>query len=65
LQRYTLAAVKGVLGQIRGKYAILPSPGGGSQLNGEALLMQSKEEKQLLIEELVSEIEEPPVFTAF
>ncbi len=36
MQRYTLASCKGILGQIRGKYAVLPSPGGGSQLNGEA-----------------------------
>ena len=65
MQRYTLASCKGILGQIRGKYAVLPSPGGGSQLNGDALLAQSKEEKQILMEELVGEIEMPPVFTAF
>ena len=65
MQRYTLASAKGVLGQIRGKYVILPSPGGGSQLNGEALLQQSREEKQLLLEELVNAIEMPPVFTTF
>jgi len=65
MQRYTLASAKGVLGQIRGKYVILPSPGGGSQLNGDALLQQSREEKQLLLEELVNAIEMPPVFTTF
>ena len=65
MQRYTLASAKGVLGQIRGKYVILPSPGGGSQLNGDALLQQSREEKQLLLEELVKAIEMPPVFTTF
>ena len=65
MQRYTLASAKGVLGQIRGKYAVLPSPGGGSQLNGETLLAQSKEEKQLLMEELLTEIEMPPAFTAY
>ena len=65
MQRYTLASAKGVLGQIRGKYAVLPSPGGGSQLNGEPLLAQSKEEKQLLMEELLTEIEMPPAFTAY
>jgi len=65
MQRYTLAAAKGILGQIRGKYVVLPSPGGGSQLNGEALLAQSREEKQLLLEELIGEIEMPPVFTTF
>ena len=65
MQRYTLASAKGVLGQIRGKYAVLPSPGGGSQLNGDALLMQSQQEKQALLDELIFEIEMPPVFTAF
>ena len=65
MQRYTLAAAKGILGQIRGKYTVLPSPGGGSQLNGDALLMQSQQEKQALLEELIYEIEMPPVFTTF
>ena len=60
-----MAGAKGILGQIRGKYAVLPSPGGGSQLNGEALLAQSKEEKQILLEELFFEIEGPPAFTAY
>ena len=65
MQRYTLASAKGVLGQIRGKYVILPSPGGGSQLNGEALLQQSREEKQMLMAELIEGIEMPPVFSTF
>jgi hypothetical protein len=65
IQRFSLAGAKGILGQIRGKYAVLPSPGGGSQLNGEALLAQSKEEKQILLEELLFEIEGPPAFTAY
>ena len=65
MQKWTLAAAKGVLGQIRGKYVVLPSPGGGAQLNGEALLSQSREEKQLLMEELIFEIEGPPCFTAY
>lgn len=65
MQRYALACAKGVLGQIRGKYAVLPSPGGGSQLNGDALLAQSREEKQVLMEELIFEIEMPPCFTAY
>ena len=65
LQRYTLAIAKGVLGEIRGKYATLPSPGGGAQLNGDRLLQESMEEKQLLMEELLTEIEEPPAFTLF
>ena len=65
IQRYALAIAKGVLGEVRGKYATLPSPGGGAQLNGVALLQQSQVEKDQLKEELLSEIEEPPVFTMF
>jgi hypothetical protein len=65
IQRYTLACAKGILGQVRGKYTSLPSPAGGAQLNGAALLQESQAEKQALIEELVGEIEMPPCFTAF
>jgi len=65
IQRYTLAIAKGILGEIRGKYSSLPSPGGGATLNGKELLQASMEEKKLLKEELLSEIEEPPVFTLY
>ena len=65
IQRYALAVAKGVLGGIRGKYKTLPSPGGGAQLNGDALIKESIEEKAKLKEELLSEIEEPPVFSMY
>jgi len=65
IQRYALAASMGILGEIRGKYATLPSPGGGAQLNGQALIQQSVQDKEKLKEELLFEIEEPPVFTTF
>jgi hypothetical protein len=65
IQRYALAVAKGVLGEVRGKYATLPSPGGGAKLNGAELLQASMIEKEKLKEELLSEIEEPPVFTMF
>ena len=65
IQRYALCASKEILGQIRGKYKTLPSPGGGSQLNGTELQQQSQQEKEKLKEELLFEIEEPPVFTAY
>jgi hypothetical protein len=65
IQRYALAVAKGVLGEVRGKYGTLPSPGGGAVLNGTALLQASEIEKDKLKEELLSEIEEPPVFTMF
>jgi 3-hydroxyacyl-CoA dehydrogenase len=53
------------LGEVRGKYKSLPSPGGGASLNGADLMQQSVQEKDKLKEELLSEIEEPPAFTLF
>ncbi len=65
IQRYALALAKQVLGQIRGKYKTLPGPGGGAQLNGDALLQQSEKELDLLEKQLLSEFEEPPGFTLY
>jgi hypothetical protein len=65
IQRYALAVSKGILGEIRGKYKTLPSPGGGAQLNGQDLMQQSEKEKEKLKEELLIEIEEPPAFTMY
>jgi len=65
IQKYALAISKVILGQIRGKYQMLPSPGGGAQLNGEALIQQGTEEQTKLIEDLLTEIEEPPAFSTF
>tara|TARA_Y100000034_G_scaffold86648_1_gene103886 strand:+ start:663 stop:1559 length:897 start_codon:yes stop_codon:yes gene_type:complete len=65
IQRFSLAVAKGILGEIRGKYATLPSPGGGAMLNGQTLIQESAMEKEQLVQELLSEIEEPPAFTAF
>jgi len=62
IQRYALACSKGILGKIRGKYKTLPGPGGGAQLDGESLSRESAEEKKLLVEELLTEIEEKPYF---
>lgn len=63
IQKYALAISKGILGEIRSKYRSLPSPGGGTVLNGESLLQASDQEKKSLDEELRSEMEEPPVFS--
>jgi len=65
LQRFSLAVSKGILGNIRGKFAELPSPQGGARLNGDALIQQSENETKILIEELLSEIEEPPTFSTY
>ena len=65
LQKYALAICKVILGQIRGKYQTLPSPAGGAQLNGDALIQQGTEEQAKLVEDLLLEIEEPPGFSTF
>ncbi len=65
IQRYALAVAKGVLSQVRGKYGQVPSPGGGVSLNAQQLAQESATEKQALMEELTSQIEEPPVFTTY
>lgn len=61
IQKYATACAKEVLGQVRGKYATLPGPGGGAQLNGDKLIAQAEAEKTKLEEELMREIEEPPL----
>ena len=65
IQRYALAVGKGVLSQIRGKFASVPSPAGGAVLNGQQLAAESQQEKLALIQELLNEIEEPPPFSTF
>jgi hypothetical protein len=62
VQRFTLAVAKGILGRIRGKYRVLPGPGGGAQLDGGTLVQESNDEKQNLMEELRSDISEGPLF---
>ena len=65
IQKYALACAKGILGEIRGKYQSLPSPGGGASLNGQALAQAGEQEKQKLEEALTSEFEEPPRFSTY
>jgi hypothetical protein len=62
IQRYALAAAKGVLGRIRGKYRIVPGPGGGAQMDGGVLVQEASQEKKELMDELMLEIEERPMF---
>ena len=63
VQKYTTACAKELLGQVRGKFAVVPGPGGGTQLNGQMLMQQAAQEKQALKQELLNEVEEPPMFT--
>ena len=65
VQRYSLAIAKGILATVRGKYDLLPSPQGGARLNGALLAQESVQEQEKLIQELLTEMEEPPVITAF
>lgn len=65
IQKYALAVAKGILGEIRGKYAMLPSPGGCAKLNGDSLKAESIREMELLETQLLSEIEEPPGFSMY
>ena len=65
IQLYALACAKGTLGQIRGKYQTVPSPGGGARLNGETLVKESQEEKDKLLQRLLDEFEEPPRFSTY
>jgi len=65
VQKFSTAISKVILGGIRGKYDTLPSPGGGARLNGAALTSEGNAEQDKLIEDLLTEIEEPPAFTVF
>ena len=65
IQNYSLAAAKGALGQIRGKYQTVPSPGGGAKLNGDQLVKESADEKEKLFQKLLDEFEEPPRFSTY
>jgi len=63
IQRYALACAKGILSKVRGKYQVLPGPGGGAQMDGSILGQESTAEKKELMEELRTDIEEPPMFS--
>jgi len=65
IQLYALACAKSTLGQIRGKYQTVPSPGGGARLNGELLTKEGTEEKKELLKRLLEEFEEPPRFSVY
>lgn len=57
IQRYALAVAKGVLGQVRSKYSMLPGPSGATKLNGELLLRQSEDELEKLEKQLMQEFD--------
>ena len=58
IRRYALAVAKGMLAEVRSKFANIPIPGESITLNGTDLRAQSKEEKDALKEELLKILED-------
>ncbi len=65
IQKYATAVAKGILGGIRGKYDMLPGPGGGAKLDGALLKEESAEEMAKLEQQVIDELEEPPMMSIF
>jgi len=59
MQEYALSLAKIILGRVRSKYSNIPAPGGGVQLDGQALLQEGIEEKRRYEEELLTKWSEP------
>jgi len=49
---YTLAVLKGIIGEAREKFATIAGPSGGTSLNGAAMKAESKEAQTALIDQL-------------
>ncbi len=58
IRRFALALTKEMLGQIRGKFAVVPIPGESVTLNHAELLGQAKAEQDMLREELKATLDE-------
>ena len=58
IRKYSLALCKEMLGQIRGKFAMLPIPGESVTLNHAELLSQAKDEQQQLKDKLMEILKE-------
>lgn len=52
LEDFTLAVVKGIIGEAREKFSTITGPGGGTTLNGAAMKAESKTMQTELIDEL-------------
>lgn len=52
IKRWAIVEAKGMLAQIRGKFATLPGPNGSTQLNASDLQTQLQEERQQLMDEV-------------
>jgi hypothetical protein len=53
IRKYALAICKSMLAQVRGKFGVIPIPGGEVTLNHSSLESQGKEEKEALRKELM------------
>jgi hypothetical protein len=49
---FTLAVLKGIIGEAREKFSSIAGPGGGTSLNGSAMKAESKADQERLIDEL-------------
>lgn len=49
---FTLAVLKGIIGEAREKFGTIAGPGGGTNLNGTAMKNESKEAQERLIDDL-------------
>ena len=58
IRRYALALAKEMLGSVRGKYQTVPIPGDTTTLDYNRLLLEAKEEKLKLIEEIKELLEQ-------
>lgn len=58
IRRFALSLTKGMLGQVRGKFATIPIPGNDLTLNANDLLSQAQTEQQTLREELKATLDE-------
>jgi hypothetical protein len=57
LEDFTLAELKGIMGEAREKFSTIAGPSGGTTLNGAAMKAESKEMKLNLIDELKSYVD--------
>ena len=54
---YTLAVLKGIIGEAREKFSSIAGPGGGTSLNGAQMKAESKAEQERLINDLTKYVD--------
>ena len=63
MQEGALTYAKEILGRIRSKYPSPPGPGGGMQLDGQALLQEAREDRKQWFEDLIYKFGDIPPIT--